>query len=68
MEVIVHRVNTIQGLKGIDKNFGTEIEIRSNGSELILNHEPFQGGENLINYLDEYQHGTIILNIISSKF
>jgi len=63
MEVIVHRVNTIQGLKGIDKNFGTEIDIRSNGSELILNHEPFQGGENLINYLDEYQHGTIILNI-----
>ena len=63
MEIIVHRVNTIRGLKNIEKNFGTEIDIRSNNSELILNHEPFQGGENLINYLDEYQHGTIILNI-----
>ena len=63
MEIIVHRVNTINELKGIDKNFGAEIDIRSNGSELILNHEPSQGGERFVDFLDEYNHGTIILNI-----
>ena len=63
MEIIIHRVNTILELKDIQLNFGTEIDIRSRGSNLILNHEPFQDGEKLINYLDEYNHGTLILNI-----
>tara|TARA_Y100001970_G_C14244171_1_gene866917 strand:- start:610 stop:1167 length:558 start_codon:yes stop_codon:yes gene_type:complete len=43
--------------------FGTEIDIRAQGSELILNHDPFYPGESLINYLDEYSHGTLVLNI-----
>jgi hypothetical protein len=63
MEIIIHRVNTIRELKSINKKFGTEIDIRVNGSDLILNHEPFENGEKLIDYLDEYQHGTLILNI-----
>jgi len=63
MEIIIHRVNTINELKDIDKKFGTEIDIRSWGSQLILNHEPFSNGENLVNYLDEYHHGTLVLNI-----
>ena len=41
MEYIIHRVNKIKTLNKIPKNFGTEIDIRSNGSKLILNHEPF---------------------------
>ena len=28
-----------------------------------MNHEPFQNGEKLEDYLDEYQHGTLVLNI-----
>ena len=47
----------------IDKEYGTEIDVRSFGSDLILNHEPFSSGEKLVDYLDEYKHGTLILNI-----
>ena len=63
MEIIIHSVNTIKKLKSIDDIYGTEIDIRSMGSQLILNHEPFLEGDKLEDYLDEYSHGTLILNI-----
>ncbi len=63
MELIIHRVNTIEELKAIDSKYGTEIDIRSFGSELVLNHEPYKRGEQLVNYLDEYQNGILVLNI-----
>ena len=63
MEIIIHRVNTIRELKKIKPHYGTEIDIRTWGSDLVLNHEPFQNGEKLEDYLDEYQHGTLVLNI-----
>ena len=63
MEIIIHRVNTIRELKEIDPKYGAEIDIRAYGSKLVLNHEPFLDGEKLDNYLDEYHHGTLVLNI-----
>ena len=63
MEIIIHRVNSISELKKISPQFGAEIDIRAWGSELVLNHEPFQDGEKLIDYLDEYSHGILVLNI-----
>ena len=66
MEIIVHRINTIDDLNTIDRSYGTEIDIRSLGSSLILNHDPYSSGELLTNYLDEYKHGTLILNIKES--
>lgn len=66
MEFIIHKVNLIQNLHEIPKYYGCEIDIRTNGSELILNHDPFKKGDNLLNYLDEYKHGTLVLNIKES--
>ena len=63
MEIIIHRVNTLSELKETETRYGAEIDIRTLGSELILNHEPYQKGEKLVNYLDEYHHGTLVLNI-----
>ena len=63
MEIIIHRVNTIKNLKEIPSKYGIEIDIRANGSNLILNHEPFQKGQKLIDFLKYYNHGTIIANI-----
>ena len=63
MEIIIHRINTLKGLKEIPHEYGTEIDIRAWNDKLILNHEPFQSGELLVDYLDEYQHGMLILNI-----
>jgi len=63
LELIIHKINTIRELRKIPKKFGTEIDIRAWGSNLILNHEPYYNGEKLEDYLDAYNHGTLILNI-----
>ena len=63
MGIIIHRVNTVQGLKAIPPKYGTEIDIRAFGSVLILNHEPFKSGDRFEDYLDEYRHATLTLNI-----
>ena len=66
MEFIIHRINTIKELKQIPKEYGCEIDIRTDGSRLILNHDPFTSGDFLTDYLDEYNHGTLVLNIKES--
>lgn len=45
------------------KDWGVELDIRADGNELILNHDPFKGGERFVDYLAEYQHGLLVLNI-----
>ena len=66
MEIIIHKINKIRELKTIDTNFGIEIDIRTHGSDLILNHEPFKRGDKLEDYLNEYKHGTLIFNMKES--
>lgn len=66
MEFIIHRVNTIKELKQIPKEYGCEIDIRTDGSRLILNHDPFTSGDLLTDYLDEYNNCTLVLNIKES--
>lgn len=63
MEIVIHRVNTIEKLKLIPGHFGCEVDIRAYGSELILNHEPFLSGERLSDFLENYNHGILILNV-----
>jgi len=66
MEFIIHKINTIKGLNQIPKEYGCEIDIRTDGSRLILNHDPFTSGDLLTDYLDEYNNGTLVLNIKES--
>lgn len=63
MEIIAHRINLISKLKNIPVKYGCEIDIRTQGSQLILNHDPYLFGDKLIDYLDNYNHGLLILNI-----
>ena len=63
MEIVIHRINKIKELKNIPLKYGCEIDIRTNGNKLILNHEPFMGGDSFNDYLDEYKHGLLVLNI-----
>jgi len=63
MEFIIHRVNKIKDLKSLPKKFGIEVDIRTMGSKLILNHEPFNKGDILENYLENYEHKTLVLNL-----
>jgi hypothetical protein len=63
MELIIHRVNKINDLKKLDKKFGVEIDLRIYGGKIVLNHEPYQNGDSFDEYLSEYNHGTLVLNI-----
>lgn len=63
MEIIIHRVNSLKKLKQVPKKYGVEIDVRSFGSKLILNHEPKLKGQFLNDYLDNYNNGTIIFNL-----
>jgi hypothetical protein len=67
MKFIAHRINTIEELKKIPKEYGTEIDLRDNGSDIILQHDPFKSGENFEDYLKHYNHGTLILNVKSER-
>ena len=63
MEIVVHRINTLKKLKKIPHKYGVEIDVRTNGSKIILNHEPLEKGDKFADYVDNYSHGTLILNI-----
>lgn len=60
---IIHRVNTIKELRQVPHRYGVEVDVRTNNKKLILNHEPFQDGELLEEYLKEFNHTFIILEI-----
>ena len=66
MEIIVHRINTLKELKKIPHKYGVEIDIRTNDSKIILNHKPFEKGDKFVDYIANYRHGTLILNVKES--
>ena len=51
MEIIIHRVNLLKRLRKLPTFFGAEIDLRSKGSKLILNHEPDNKGDKFEDYL-----------------
>ena len=63
MEIIVHRRNTINDLKYTPKEFGVEVDIRSDKERLIIHHDPFHKGDYFEDWIKLYQHGTLILNV-----
>ena len=63
MEIVAHRINLINELLEVPFKYGCEIDIRSQDSKLILNHEPYLSGDSLVDYLDNYKHGLLVLNI-----
>ena len=63
MLIIKHRVNTSSELKKVSKYFGVEIDLRSYKNEIYLNHDPFKKGELLKNWIKNYKHKLIVLNV-----
>ena len=63
MEIIAHRINTINKLKSLNINLGVEVDIRSNEKNLIISHDPFSDYINFKDWLSFYKHGTLILNV-----
>ena len=67
MNFIAHRINTIEELRVLPPEFGVELDLRDRGDRLILQHDPFTDGQDFEPYLEQYRHGTMILNIKSER-
>jgi hypothetical protein len=68
MEYICHRINTILELNQIDKEYGVELDLRDAlDGRIYIEHNPFTPGEDFEEYLQCYNHGTLILNIKSER-
>ncbi len=62
---IKHRVNSSNELKNLSSEYGVELDLRNYNNELIIHHDPFQEGESFEDYLKNYRHSLIILNVKS---
>ena len=63
MEIIKHRVNSIELLKSTNTDFGVEVDIRSIDGGCYIHHDPFNPGVRFEEWLEHYKHGTLILNV-----
>lgn len=63
MLLIKHRVNSIADLRNTSTDYGVELDLRNEGKNIIINHEPYDSGELFEAYLNHYNHRFIILNI-----
>lgn len=67
MQFIAHRINSSQALKDVPTEYGVELDLRDFGSDLVLEHDPFKGGQSFDDYLKEYRHNTMIVNVKSER-
>lgn len=66
MEFIAHRINQIEELRNLPSEYGVELDLRDSPEGMVyIQHNPFEKGESFEDYLREYHHGTMILNIKS---
>ncbi|NLG05175.1 MAG: hypothetical protein GX567_15295 [Clostridia bacterium] len=68
MHYIAHRVNQIEALSNLPREYGVEIDLRDQTDGTIyLEHDPFKQGEDFEVYLKNYHHGMLILNVKSER-
>lgn len=68
MEYIAHRINTVEELRGLNRRYGVELDLRDNlDGRIYISHNPFEPGDDFEDYLREYHHGLMILNIKSER-
>jgi len=63
VKLISHRRNTLAELHDTPARYGVEVDIRSQGQDLVVQHDPFVDGERFEDWFRAYQHGTLILNV-----
>ena len=68
MEFIAHRINTVKELLELPTEYGVELDLRDDlNGRIYIQHNPFEQGEDFEEYLKQYHHGTMILNIKSER-
>ncbi len=50
-------------MQEVPKKYGVEIDLRLYMGEVVLSHNPFEGGDKFKMWLDHFQHKTLILNV-----
>ena len=63
MRIYTHRRNSKEELISTPSHFGVEIDIRSIGKNLVLQHDPFTEGDLFTDWLEHYSHSGLILNL-----
>lgn len=63
MEIIAHRRNLIEELAATPPEQGVEVDIRSYGPDLVIHHDAFVRGGSFEEWVAQYRHGTLILNV-----
>ena len=63
MKIIVHRRNLRAELDSTDTRFGVEVDLRSNGNQLVAAHDPFFEGEDFGFWIEGLNHSTLIVNV-----
>ena len=60
MELIAHRRNTIVELRDTPVQYGVEVDIRSQGSRLVIHHDALVSGEFFEDWIEAYRHLSLI--------
>jgi hypothetical protein len=63
MRIFHHRINTSSQLIRIPSADGVEIDVRSRGQEIILEHDPYKRGQLFKEWLEHWQGQSLILNV-----
>ena len=63
MIIVRHRRNLRRELEETPTDLGIEVDIRSQGSELVIHHDPFVTGERFEDWIVSYAHRLLILNV-----
>lgn len=63
MLIVHHRKNLSSELISISPEDGVEIDLRSSGKHIILQHDPFVAGEDFENWLEFWKGQFLILNV-----
>lgn len=66
MKIIIHRVNKIETLQSVPKQYGVEIDVRGYGNRLLLSHDPIDDPEScdeLEGFLSQFHHDIIVFNM-----
>ena len=63
MKLIAHRRNTVAELEATPVEYGVEVDIRSQGDQLTIHHDPFHAGGSFDAWIAAYRHNTLILNV-----
>lgn len=63
MIIVEHRKNMRTELNLVGKNHGVEIDLRLSHGDLILAHDPYNPGEKFSDWMQDFDHALLILNV-----